>query len=599
MKIDRKKIINPLIITILALLFFIFTSSFNVLTQKDGFVKWNSPDETANYFFSKKFAEEGDLKYFEDASALGGNIIMPRSLRSDDGWVKPVSFLGIILTYGGIGSVLGSFVIPFLTPFFAALGIIFFYLLIKRLFNNERIGLISAFLLASFPVYIYYTVRSMFHNILFIVFCLIAFYLLSLALGSPRPRGVFRELKRKFFSLKQEGQRWRQFIWTFLAGIFAGLAIITRMSELIWLIPAVGLIWLFYSRRFGFIKLFLFLAGIFLTFIPLIYYNSVLYDNPWRGGYNEMNRSLEEIGVVGEQLVTADYSTYLERTRDYGKTLFNNIFYFGFDSKQSITMFENYVLKMFPLFTSVAFFGAFLLLLQNVSNFKKKYLAYFLAGIVLSIILVFYYGSWLFNDNPDPDRFTIGNSYTRYWLPIYLFLMPLASFAIFKISQAFSAVIIRHENNFREIISGSVQSLIILVFVVVGIRFVLFGSEEGLVYTYYNNLADKKTAQEVIALTEENSIIITQYYDKFLFPDRKIIMGRLPQDYILEAVQKLLNSYPVYYYNFYLPEKDYNYLNERRLPEYGLQLDLIKKMNASFGLYQLKNVFESSVYEEK
>ena len=42
--------------------------------------------------FSKSLPKEGDLKYFEDASALGGNIIMPRSLRSDDGWVKPVSF---------------------------------------------------------------------------------------------------------------------------------------------------------------------------------------------------------------------------------------------------------------------------------------------------------------------------------------------------------------------------------------------------------------------------------------------------------------------------------------------------------------------------
>jgi hypothetical protein len=60
--------------------------------------------------------------------------------------------------------------------------------------------------------------------------------------------------------------------WTFLAGIFAGLAIITRMSELIWLIPAVGLIWLFYSRRFGFIKLFLFFSWYILnTYSPYLF----------------------------------------------------------------------------------------------------------------------------------------------------------------------------------------------------------------------------------------------------------------------------------------------------------------------------------------
>jgi len=181
MKINWQKFSNLVIVSLLALIFFFATSSFNYFTQDKNYTKWTSPDETANYFFSKRLSQTGDLAYFDPAAVLGDNLVMPRSLRSDSGWVKPVSFLGIILTYGTIGSWLGIAVIPFLTPFFAALGIIIFYLLVSRIFKNKRVGLISAFLLATFPVYVYYTVRSMFHNVLFIVYLLAGVYLLSLS----------------------------------------------------------------------------------------------------------------------------------------------------------------------------------------------------------------------------------------------------------------------------------------------------------------------------------------------------------------------------------------------------------------------------------
>lgn len=118
--------------------------------------------------------------------------------------------------------------------------------------------------------------------------------------------------------------------------------------------------------------------------------------------------------------------------------------------------------------------------------------------------------------------------------------------------------------------------------------FVLFGSEEGLSYLYYNNLAERANAEKVFALTEDQSIIITQYYDKFFFPERRIIMGKLPNDEILTALRKLVRYYPVYYYNFYLNDKDVAYLNERKFASYNLEMNLVKKINAKFGLYQLK-----------
>jgi len=587
MKTFLAKYINLLIVSLLALIFFISTASFNALTQDKNYTKWTSPDETANYFFSKRFSETGQLGYFDSAAVIGDNLVMPRSLRSDFGWVKPVSFLGIILTYGVIGSWAGAWVIPFLTPLFAAIGIIVFYLLVSRIFRNERIGLISAFLLAVFPVYIYYTVRSMFHNILFIVFLLIASYLLTLALSTKNKVGIWQNLKAKFFSFRFNRTRTIQIAAASFAGVFAGLAIITRTSELLWLAPAFGIIWLFYARRFGLIKFIMFFAGIFLAVLPVAYWNNILYQNSFRGGYNEMNRSLDELATASGEVVQSTLQGQIQKYRDYFETVTHNVFYFGFNPTQSVEMFRHYVLEMFPALVCVGSLGLLLLIVQNIRHFKKKYLVYVLIWGLISVVLIFYYGSWRFNDNPDPTHFTIGNSYTRYWLPIYLMLLPLVAMAIVRVTRALLLIGAKTPARFRKILAAGLQAYLVIILAFFGISFVLFGSEEGLAYLYYNNLAERKNAEIVFALTEPQGIIITQYYDKFFFPERRIIMGKLPNDEILTAVQKLVKYYPVYYYNFYLNDKDVQYLNERKFLAYGLEMKLIKKVNAKFGLYQL------------
>lgn len=586
-KINWQKIVNPIIVSVLALVFFIATASFNYFTQDKSYTKWTSPDETANYFFSKEFAETGQLSYFDSAAVIGDNMVMPRSLRSDSGWVKPVSFLGIILTYGSIGAVLGSGVIPYLTPFFAALGIIFFYLLISRVFNDKRVGLLSAFLLSSFPVYIYYTVRSMFHNVLFIVFLIIGIYFFTLALGQKKTIKVWQEIKTKFFSVKFERERALQIIAALVSGIFVGLALITRTSEAIWLLPVLGIVWIFYLRRYGFIKLLVFLAGLIMAFTPVIYWNTILYQNSFRGGYNEMNRSIEEISSASTEVLSSTWQGKLEQYNAYYRVVKDNVFYFGFKKEQSIAMFNRYVVDMFPVLVYLGLFGLLLLIAHNIRHFEKKYLVYVFTWTVLGLILVFYYGSWKFNDNPNPDSFTIGNSYTRYWLPIYLMLLPLVSYAIVNITRALFSVSRRIPEKIKNISSTGLQAAVIIVIASIGISFVLYGSEEGLAYLYHNNLAERKNAEMVFSLTEPESIIITQYYDKFFFPERRIIMGKLPNDEILTAAQKLVEYYPVYYYNFFLNDKDVKYLNERKFSFYNLEMELVKKVNSKFGLYKL------------
>ena len=167
-----KKYSNIAIVVLLAVVFFISTSSFNYFTQHNNFIKWCSPDETANYIFTKLYAQTGNISFYEKYNLYIKDIMHPRSFRSDFGVLKPVSFLGIILIYGKIASLFNYKIIPYLTPFFAGIGIIFYYLLIKKIFNRKN-ALISSFILSCFPVYIFYTARSMFHNVIFTVFLII------------------------------------------------------------------------------------------------------------------------------------------------------------------------------------------------------------------------------------------------------------------------------------------------------------------------------------------------------------------------------------------------------------------------------------------
>lgn len=573
---------NFFLVVLIAAVFFIGTSSFNYLTQEPGYVKWSSPDETANYFFARQYAQTGQLAFFDRAGVVGDFLLMPRSVRNDFGWLKPVSFLGIILIYGSLGAALGVGIIPYLTPFFAAIGLVIFYLLVRKLFS-ERVGLWSAAILASFPVYIYYTVRSMFHNVLFLVLLLIGIYLAVLALGRKE------ENRRRFLEFRLPVWYWFELGASLAAGIFFGLALITRTSEILWLGPALFFTWIFYARRFGVAKTLLLLSGAVLPLLAVAYNNQILYNSFWYGGYNEMNRSLDDIAASGRQLLDAgSLAAWPAYLRLYWDRIIANVFYFGFNFQQSLRMAFYYILDMFPWLSYAAAFGFLLLIGQNALHPKKKQIILAIAWLAADVFLVCYYGSWQFNDNPDLSRHTIGNSYTRYWLPIYLGLIPLASSALVRFTQALFCAGADSAGRIRRYLVWGLQAGAVATLAAWSLNFVLFGSEEGLAHLYYINRAEKVNTERIWSATEPDSIIITRYYDKFFWPERRVIMGTFPNDEIFAAAAKLAEYYPVYYYNFYFSDADIQYLNDRRLSVYGLKIEPQGRFNSDFGLYKIE-----------
>jgi len=585
MKNIIKKYWRGLIVLALAICFFIGSAAYISYIQADNFIKWESPDETANYTFTKLYGQTKEMIISEKYNLYVDDIIHPRSFRSDLGTLKPVSFLGIILIYGKIISFTSYKILPFLTPFFASVGIIFFYLLVKKIFGRRN-ALISAFLLASFPPYIYYAVRSMFHNVLFIVLFIIGLYYLIESANN-------KYNKNKYLPL----------IYPALGGFFMGLAVITRTSELLWLAPVLIMLWLFNIKKIGLVKLILFLFFLFLAILPVLRWNQVLYNSSLNGGYPEMNQSIKNIANAGGDLVKSGFAGGQQEPGEILKEIKNNIFHFGFHPRQSLRMFYYYFINMFYWLFFPAVLGL-LLFLQAIGRWKKKHFLYLLFWFFLSTILLFYYGSWKFHDNPNTSSFTIGNSYTRYWLPIYLGALPLASLFLIKFTRA---IIPRRSLNFKAPLLTKINSagkyfkmpnkklfinsfriiLIILVYFV-SLQFVIYGSEEGLLYYMEKNNLAKYELENILNLTEKNSAIITSYHDKLFFPERKVIVGLLNDNNMNKRYAILTDYLPVYYYNFTLREEDIDYLNNRKLKEADLKIKKIKQINNSFTLYQLK-----------
>jgi hypothetical protein len=567
-KIKKKKRLTFIIVISFCLLFFFSSSIFPFFKESQGFVKFLSPDENANYIFSSLYQKEKSLVIFEPYNIIADDLLRPRSYLAHDDFVKPVSFLGIIVVYGLIASVFGSVVIPFLTPFFASLALLFYYLLVRKLFG-ARNALLSFFILFSFPVFFYYSARSMFHNVLFLSFLIISLYFLVVLLEKKAPR--IKEVGKKYYKKIFEFD----FLYSSLAGFFLGLSIAVRASELVWLAPAGLLFLLMRIKRFSFFRLAIFFSFAFLALLPFLYYNQLLYNSPFYGGYYEMNRSLSEISQAGGGMFKTFFSGHFSEFKNLAKSVFNTVFYFGFHPKQSFLMFYNYVIKMFWYIFWPAVLGAAYLALFK-KGFYRKMWPYIIPWLVLSLILILYYGSWTFVDNPDPERVTIGNSYTRYWLPIYIALIPFASSFILIFTR----------------IKKYLSIPLVLAIMIISFNFVWRGSEEGL-NIYLDNLRIAKAEMKKIEfLSEENAVIITEYHDKFIFPERKVIVGRFNDNRMNQIYYDLSGYLPIYYYNFSLPEKDIEYLNNRRLKEFGLNISLVQEINENFSLYRIHRLYD-------
>lgn len=548
----------------LSVLFFLGTSYFNYASQTKNFTKWSSPDETANYTFAKLYAEEGRLEIPERYNLLVKDVMHPRSFRVFEGVLKPMSFLGIILLYGKIAHYFGAGVIPFLTPVFGSLGLWFFYFLLKEIFNR-RVALIGAVILAIFPVYFYFTSKSMFHNILFLV----------MLLGSSLFIVKAARRQAKILAWKSLETDWLKILYFCLGGLFLGWTIATRTSELLWLGPSLIILYILNWRRIAPWQVILIIASALIALMPVFYHNIILYGEPLKSGYAEVNTSINNLTSSSNSLVKEAVTLKSENLVSLGKNIFKTIFYFGFHPKVALGLFWKYTNAISPwlVYGSLLGFGIWL---ADFKRIRSRHIKLLIVFLIFSAILITYYGSWDFHDNPDKNAITIGNSYTRYWLPIYLCLIAWLAVGLDRLSRL---------QPVRKI-SWLIIAVFIAVFAFSSWPLVYGAGSESLATNIAKSKISYAQQQQVLKLTERNAVIITKYQDKLFFPERKVVYGLFDDNGMIKQYAILAELMPTYFYSFTFSQNDLQYLNKRRLPPLGLKLQAITTLD-EFTLYRL------------
>ena len=543
-----------LLLIIFFLFIFAYYARFNlwVMAPKDDFfnhsVKFSSPDETANYFWIKQFAQGQPLYYYEELNGLGTNLIHLRSVNTVDGKITPGSFLGMTIIYGSLAKVFGLPIIPYLTPFFSVLGLIFFYLIINYLFKNKSLALISALLLSIFPAWIYYSARGMYHNILYLSLLIIGLYFLF-----------------KLFHLKNP------YLLYFLSGLLIGFSIITRTSEVVWIIFTVLFIFISNFKRINWAGFILFLSALWLPALLLFYHNQILYGAFISAGY----RAIIPAGGIGEAIRSGILFQILVTP-------------FGFNIKSILLNTFNYLYQLLPYWSAPAIFGAFLFtfLPHDLSKIKlKTRINYLIYLTFITFYLLVFYGSWQIIDRIDNQSLSLGTSYLRYWLPIYLLAMPFIAFLIYHITK----LVIPNRFRYKEIYQTAIGIILILLLLMPSLNLVFRKTDESLFLQ--QNLSTNRLKSHLInqIINPDDVILIYKQADKIFFPERKKIITDLvvPADYA--ALASLAKIRHIYYYTFAPPSMVAD-ISTREFEPHGLTIEAGIRILAKDWLYQINPI---------
>ncbi len=487
-----------------------------------------SPDETANAYFASLFSESGSFRGSFDvlADSIDGQL-HPRSTVSIDGVLLPGSFLGLPFIYGVIAAFVGSWVFWILTPLLTILAAIAWGRVIDR-FTNPLIGKLSFGLFLLHPAVWYYSARGLMHNVLFVDLLILSVWMF-----------VVRPLKR---SKESRG------IWNdILAGLFLGLALFVRTSEAYWIVGGILLFALAWCRQISYKRLPAVFVGLLFGITILLGMSTLTYGSPFHTGYTIGTTQIEDLLSTD----SLDALTTLP---------------FGFHPMNAWRHFLAYGVEMFWWLSALTLFGFFILFSQKRHAWSVR--SSIMIATLISMWLVFMYGSWEIHDNPDSTQITMANSYVRYWLPMYLFSTPMIAAAIVWIAERGRTVLAR------------TLLVITLCLLIVGfnVHAVFLQGQDGLVSMRAEIHESELIQASVLRLTPGDAVIIVDRADKLFFPHRRVLYP-LRNEATYKVMQSLVSQAPLYYYGISFPDVDFEYLNNSRLRRMNLQIRLVETYN--------------------
>src|SRR3989339_970432 len=436
----------------------------------------NSPDEMAHAAFIARFAESNSLT-IPSAADFGpwAKFVFPRSTYSTGQEILPVGFWCLNVSYGLMAKVLGTGVVYF-TSVLVLISAWCFRALIQSIFKDRQIADWSLVFYLAQPVVWYYTARSLFPNLPFFSLLMIGSYLLWL-----------RPLSRRWLN-------------DLLGGGLIGWALLIRPSEAIW----VGLIFVWV----------LLLSQPRLSWSRLAWWMISLL--PFLVGYLMVTRSLYS-GIIS---YAATDSWALSHWWDW-------IFPFGIKPWAVIDNVFYYFICLFFWLSLPALIGVFSSWFAFNPEQRKKERGYVLFFLILAAFLFVFYGSYV-----DQRAFlrSIGISYTRYWLPLYVLIIPWTILGWRKMSHWWGS----HQFQTTLWLGG----LILMLILNAGIVFL---GADGLNATLRNLKHGAEVRTDLATWAPAQTIVVTETEDKFFWPHFPVMKNVLDPD-IGQAIRGLKES---------------------------------------------------------
>ncbi len=446
---------------------------------------WESPDANINWHFARLVADGQKPVFPADSSTLR-EFLTPRSAVVIGNSIIPAGFLGLIYLYGLLASIFGLLSLVWWTAIISTLGVLYFYLLIKSIFGRQTAWW-SAALLTIHPAWWYYTDRSLLPNILFISLLIIAIYY--------------------WHQMSKDGKP-RHFI---LATFFTSICLLVRPSEVVWVASATIMYLLIQRRRLFWSSLLWLLLGS----VPILLLVT--------------SHSLDM-----RQLILGSGYSIAQRIGSGGMlNIWQLLLPFGFHPRLILYVVWNFVIVLmwpFTLFTVLGY------LLARRHFVERRHQYYFLGWSALSLYLLVYYGSWPLTDNPNPAAVTIGISYVRYLLPVYVFGLPYLSWLILSIG--------------RELLPRTRRLWLASVFIVLilfSAQTAVLRGEESWRKQRQDLLSYDRIASRIKQEVPSQAIILTERADKYLWPAYTVLVPQGDNHY-LQAAEELLEQKRTIYY---------------------------------------------------
>ncbi len=511
-----------------------------------------SPDEHATWTFAERIAETGIAQVEELRNISLEGFLHPRSTVTVGDAIVPAGFLG--LTYlAGVFFFVSPLFAAFVGPIFCILGLIALYRIVRFLGASQEFAAYTTIALAIQPAWWYYSIRSLMPNVPFVALLLVAGWIATIA-------------------LQQKQTAYRCISWVFAGSLF-GCALAIRPSEWVWILGCLlaGVCYLIYAHKDALREVLAkrkkeivcLVLGVGLVGGLTIMLQSNVYGSPLTTGYT-VDQSVWEVGNA----ITDGIST------PWYEKLFAILFPFGIHERATLTNVWRYVIALYPLMTGVGVVGVGVWVWGVVKEMGDKrrqttddrqqmghgkLLLSAVCGLLslsLAYLLVLY-GSWVFYDNPDPSIISLGNSHTRYWLPIFVVLAPAIAYTLLRGKELFGSWSV----NDRTKKLAHVFPIAMLVLMSVCSAHLVFLGDDGILHTReaLATFVEKRTA--ILSATPEDAIIIVDRADKYLWPHRAVVVPfRSKETYA--KIPELLDAAPLYHFSITLPEEDLAYLHE-------------------------------------